>query len=433
MALATISDTELEGTLKNVYADLRVNAFPMLDSVVAQLPRKGPGDGFFWGGNGVRWNVKTERPVGATWSDAGYLPDNALVNEEQATAGMKRLYVTREIDKLAFVGTQDTRAAYRSILKKVIEEAKDAYKLAMSEAIQGDGTAVKALVMVVNSTTSIDVSSPYGISGAGQGGLHIGRGMTVAVLDASASDAVLGRSVVSAVSNSGDTATLTLATAVTGMEAGDKIVPCTSSDTAHNSAPDGLISMSNRGGSYATLNGLSATSFPHLAPLRMTAGTDTPDADLPSEEDIWTLQQRLHAQFGESPENKPDDFLQVTTTGLRHKIGVSFYGQREWAMAPQVELNGGFKSVRICGVPVLSDPNVPAGTFYLLHKPSVVLLEAQAFGQVGFQDANVWRPISGRDGYQTSYSHFLNFVAQRRNGIGSITGFTDTQRFTHVK
>lgn len=431
---AEINDTELEGVLKNVYQNLRVKAFPVMDPIVAQIKKQGPGGArnFRWGGNGVIWDMVVDRPVGATYSQRGFFPPHAQVTERQASAGIKRLYVTREIDGLLPVATEDTKAAYKRIAAKVVEEAKDAYKLQMAETIHGDGTAVKALVTAVNSTTEIEVSSPYGVSGAGEGGLHLAKGMYLAVLDASVANAVLGKATVSAVVNDGDTATLTLDTAVAGMAAGDKLVPATTSDTAFEAAPDGLIKMTNRGGNYVTANGLSCTDWPHLAPVRMVAGTDTPDVGQPTESDLWRLFTKVKGKSGKDATQKPKEFLLVTTPGLALKLAETFYGQRGYTMAQRTTLHGGFEAITINGVAVISDFMCPAGTVYLIHLPSLAMIDAKDFGQVGYNDANVWRPISGRDAYQTSWSQFFNIAATQRNTLGSIVGYADTERFSFV-
>lgn len=426
-----ITDSEITGVLKRVYAQYREKVFPLITPLLANV-EKGKAGGpknMRWGGDGVYWDVVLTRPVGMTASDSGYFPPDAVATERQANMGVKRLYVTRQIDGLAITGTQSKDAAFVQLGRKVIEEAKDATKLGLQEILHGDGSAVKALVGTVNSTTSIVVSSPYGISGAGQGGLLLDVGMYVAVLDASAADAVLGKATITAVSNSGDNCTVTLSSAITGMAAGDKLVPCTTSDTAHNAYPNGLTNILNRGGSYASLHNISAGTFARWDAARLSPA----DADQPTESDIWSLIQTVAGRSGQDASIKPREFLLVTTPGIAKKLADTFLGQRISSHAEMAtKIKGGFKAIEICGVPLVTDFWCPAGTLYLVHLPSLTWVDSKDWGQVQYEGAGPWRWIQGRDAFETSWSAYMNFGALVRNSHGMITGYTDTDRYTMV-
>ncbi len=287
-----ITDSELSGVLKTVYAGYREKVFPISTPLLAQVEKAKAGGprNIRWGGSGVNFDVVLTRPVGMTASDAGYLADHAQATERQASLGIKRLYVTRQIDGLAVVGTQSKEAAFVSLAKKILEEAKDAARLGMQEVLHGDGRGLKALISAVNSTTSIDVTSPYGVSGAGQGGLLLDVGMVIKVLDTSAADAVLGVATITAITNSGDTAVLTLGTAISGMASTDKVVAGSTNEPAStqgsfNAYPNGLVNITNRADGYASLHNITKASFPRWDAVRMVAGTDTPSTD-PEEGDI---------------------------------------------------------------------------------------------------------------------------------------------------
>lgn len=433
---ALISDTEVSGMLKRLYDDLSVDFFPMSNVLLANITRAGAGGphNMRWGGAGVYYNATLGSPVGLVANASGYLPPDAQRTEVQGTIDVARAYVRRQIDMKLIVGTQSKAAAYKTIGTKVVNEAKAAYKRGMQRYVHGAGDGVLALVTTFTNANSIVVQSPYGVSGAGQGGLHLGVGMYVALIDVSNSDAVLGAAYISALSHSGDSTTITLAgSGISGGAAGDKLVAAsTAAQNEYNAVPNGLINISNRGGSYASLHGISATTYTETAPTRMVAGTDTDDAAQITEEDAWELIARVAGKSGFDARQSPDEFLFVTTPGLEKKLALSFFGQRQWMMAPKVKLQGGFQAVEICGVPLVSDPHCPAGTLYLIHKPSLCWINAKDFGAVTFNDASVWRFVADRDAYETSWSEFINFGAPQRNAIGSITGFTDASRYTHI-
>ncbi len=434
-APTVITDTELTGLLKNVYSQFREKVQNLVTPLLAQL-NKGKAGGprnMRWGGNNVFFDVVVGRPAGATFSSAGYFPPDTTAQEVQGNVGVVRAYTTRQIDGLAFVGTQSKDAAFQTIAKKTMEEIKEASTLLMQQALHNKSDGIVALVGSVTSTTVIVVTSPYGVASAGQGSLLVSVGDYIAVLDTSASDAVLGRSNVSAISVSGDNSTLTLTTAIAGMAAADKLVKATASDTSFNGAMNGLINITNRSGSYASLHGITQATYGIWDAIRMVAGTDTPDASQPTESDIWDLIQRIAGRSGKDAMLRPQDFLLMTTPGLGKKIIESMVGQRRFDSAEfSTTIKGGYKAVSVCGIPLVQDYYVPAGTLYLIHIPSLSWVDAKDWGFVEFEGAGPWRWTQGRDAFETSYGWYGNLACLQRNSHGSITGYTDTARYTHV-
>ena len=430
-----ITDAELTGLLKNVYSQFREKVQNLVTPLLAQLEkgRSGGPRNMRWGGNNVFFDVVTGRPAGATFSASGYFPPDTTATEVQANVGIVRAYTTRQVDGLAFVGTQSKDAAFTTIASKTMEEIKDASMLLMQQALHNKADGVVALIGTVTSTTVIIVSSPYGIASSGQGSLLLSVGDYIAVLDTSASDAVLGRAAITAITNSGDNATLTLGTAISSMAATDKIVKATASDTSFNGAMNGLISITNRGNGYASLHNISNATYSIWDATRMTAGTDTPDATQPTESDIWDLIQKIAGRSGKDANVKPKDFLLMTTPGLAKKLMESMVAQRRFTAGEfGTTIKGGYKAIEICGIPCVTDYYVPAGTIYLLHIPSLSWVDAKDWGFVEFEGAGPWRWLSGRDAFETTYGWYGNLACLARNAHGSITGYTDTARYSHI-
>jgi hypothetical protein len=430
-----ITDSELTGLLKNVYAQFREKVQNQVTPLLAQLQKAKAGGprNLRWGGNNVFFDVVIGRAAGASFSPGGYFPPDTTAREVQANVGVVRAYTTRQIDGLAFVGTSSKEAAFTTIVKKTMEEIKDASRLLMQQALHNKSDGVVAIIGTASSTTSIIVASPYGVSGAGQGALLISVGDNIAVLDTSSADAVLGRAQVTAVSMSGDNATLTLGSAISGMAATDKIVKATASDTSFNGAMNGLISITNRGAAYDTLHNIDASTYSIWDAIRQTAGTDTPDAAQPTESDIWQLITTIANRSGKDALSNPKDFLLMTTPGLQKKLMDSMVGQRRFdASEFATEIKGGYKAVSVCGIPCVQDYYVPAGTIYLLHIPSLAWVDAKDWGFVEFEGAGPWRWLNGRDAFETTYGWYGNMATLARNAHGSITGYTDTFRATHL-
>ena len=432
-----ITDAELSGLLKNVYANFRERVQNLVTPLLAQL-QKGKAGGprnMRWGGNNVFFDVVVGRPSGATFSQAGYFPPDTTAQEVQANVGVVRSYTTRQIDGLAFVGTQNKQAAFTTIVEKTMQEIKDASSLLMQQALHNKPNGVVALVSSYSAgpPVTVVVNSPYGITNAGQGSLLISVGDTIAVIDPGVGNAVRGRATVTAISNSGDNATLTLSAAISGTVASDLIVKATTNDTSFNSAMNGLVNITNRANGYASLHNITAATYGIWDATRMVAGTDTPDVNQPTESDIWDLIQRINGRSGKDAMVRPGEFLLMTTPGLGKKFMESMVGQRRFTAGEfATTIKGGYKAIEICGIPMVMDYYVPAGTVYLLHIPSLAWVDAKDWGFVEFEGAGPWRWLQGRDAFETTYGWYGNLACLARNAHGSITGYTDTARYSHI-
>lgn len=434
-APVVITDAELTGLLKNVYAQYREKVQNLVTPLLAQLEkaRAGGPRNLRWGGNNVFWDVVVGRPSGATFSQGGFFPPDTTATERQGNVGVVRAYTTRQIDGLAFVGTQSKEAAFTTIAKKTMEEIKDASSLLMQQALHNKADGVVAVVGTVTNDTTIIVSAPYGVAGAGQGALLLSVGDNIAVRDVTGAT-LRGRAQIVNVAVSGDNATLTLAGAgVAGMLATDVVVKASAQDDSYNNAMNGLINITNRGGAYNTLHGINGGSFPIWDAVRMVAGTDTPDANQPTESDIWDLIQRISGRSGKDAMTRPKDFLMLTTPGLAKKLMESMVAQRRFTSGEfSTTIKGGYKAIEVCGVPLVQDYYVPAGTIYLIHLPSLAFVDAKDWGFVEFEGAGPWRWLNGRDAFETTYGFYGNLATLARNAHGSITGYVDTARYSHV-
>jgi hypothetical protein len=423
--------------LKNVYSDIRQQLFPISTVLFAQIKKEGPGGmrQLKWGGRNVFFDVTANPPVNWGASDAGYLPESSQVTEVQGNVGIRRFYVTREFDNLAIVGTQSKQAAFLSLKSKITEEIDGAMQLGMQEHVHGNGLGIRAIVSsyTAGPPTTVAVTSPYGVTGAGQGGLWLYPGMYIAVLDTTGAT-VRGKATITAVSNSGDTATLTLSGTISGTTGTDIIVAATQSDTAYNQYANGLQNITNRGNAFQTLHGISSSTTPRWDATRFVAGTDTDDAAVPNEMDIWKLAATMGARSGKRPLSNPEEFLCIGTYGLQQKFIESFLGQRRFNVTAgeELTLNGGYKALKLHGMPFVADEYQPAGTVYCIHKPSLAWVDAADWSPVQYENSGAVRFIDGRDAFQTSFKVYFNLMTYQRNAHGSITGYTDTARYTPV-
>lgn len=438
-APTTLSDSDISGLLKNLYNNYREKVQNLVTPYFAQVQKAKAGGprNVRWGGSGAIWNVVTGRPAGGTISAGGYFPPDTFAQEKQASSGVARAYVTRQIDGLAFIGTKTKEAAFETIASKTLSEIREASSLLMEGALNGAGSGALAVVGTVTDTVTAIVSAPYGITGAGQGSLLLAPGDYIA-LRSSTGVTLRGKASISSISVSGTNSTLVLSASVT-FSINDIIVKATTSDdafaaTAGVNQINGLANLSNRGNSYKLCHGLNPTDYPIWDAVRLVAGTDTPDTVQPTESDIWTLMQSVKGRSGKDPFNRPEEFLLMMTPGMSKMLMESFSGQRRFDSADFAKnIKGGYRAVNICGIPAFENYYVPAGTIYLIHLPSMGWIDAKEWGFVEYEGAGPWRWVQGRDAFETSYAYYGNHVALARNALGSITGYTtDTTFFTHV-
>lgn len=431
-----ITDNDLQGNLKQVYADIRQNLFPISNPLYAQLKKAGPGGlrSLRWGGKDVFFDTIVNPPVNWGASDAGYLPNSSETTEVQGQVRVKRFYVTREFDNLAIVGTQSKQAAFMSLKAKITEEIDGALQLGMQEHVHGNAKGIRGIATGTGTTTSGTFTSPYGVSGAGQGGLWLYPGMYVEVLN-SAGAGSKGKTTITGVSNSGDNVTLTFSPALTSAPVlTDIVVAATQSDNAYDKYANGLINITNRGAGYNELHQISAATYARWNALNFTAGTDTDDAAAPNEMDVWKLAAQVGARSGKRALANPEEFLLISTYGLQQAFISSFLGQRRFAVGngEEMEINGGYKALKLHGMPFVADEYCPIGTLYLIHKPSLAWVDAADWSPVQYENSGAVRFIDGRDAFQTSFKMYFNLMTFQRNAHGAITGYTDTARFTPV-
>lgn len=431
----TITDAELQGLLKNVYANFREKVQNTVTPLVAQLSkaREGGPKNLRWGGNGVYWDVVVGRPAGGNFSTAGWFGQDSTAREVQANTGVVRGYVRRQVDGLALIGTKSKEAAFQTLARKTMEELREASALMMQGSFHGAGNGILATVVAGATSATQTITAPYGVASSGPATLLLSVGDYVAVTDSTGAT-VRGRATVSAINSfpSSTQAILTFSATVTSTT-NDIVVKASASDTSFNAATNGLINITNRSASYALLHGITASTYGIWDAIRMVAGTDTPDAAQPTESDIWDLIQKVAGSSGKDAMLRPQEFLLMTTPGIGKKLMESFVGQRRFDAKDTARvIKGGYKAVEICGLPLVMDYYVPAGTIYLLHIPSLALVDAKDWGFVEYEGAGPVRWLDGRDAFEMTYGYYGNLASLQRNSHGSITGYTDTVFYSHA-
>lgn len=410
--------------LKTVYLPVRKKAFPLMTPLLANARRGGP-ESVTWGGHDLIFDVKLGRRGGFVSSGRGFLPHAKSSEEKEGRLSIARSYVTASLDGLAIQATQRDQDSYISASAKVVEDAQEQWEIEQNRILHGDSLGVRAVVDSVTSTTVIVVDNPYGITDAGPGNLHLVEGDDIAVLN-SAGTTQRGKAQISNISLSGDQATLTLDSAISGMSATDVVVTAVpssvdSNDNSWGEEPHGIMSIVDVEDNFGTFEGINHSRW---AATKLTSSTV-------DETIVMRLLNTIRARAGVDWRSNPTAMLLLTTTGIWQTYGESLLGLRRYD-APTMTLNGGFTGVQVAGAALVDDPWAPRGRLYAIHGPDTIFIDLMEWGEISFQDSPRWQRASDRDAWETSFASYWNYGAIKRSSHGVISGITDTVNYTPV-
>ncbi len=416
---------DLSPVLKNVYLPVRKKMFPLMTVLLSQARKGGP-DRVTYAGNDLFFVVKVDRRGGFVSSARGFLPESKTADERQGRLSIARTYAVVQVDGLNAKASSDTRGAYISASKKLVEDVMEQWQIEQNRILYGDSLGIRALIKTATDATHIVVDRPYGITGAGPGNLHLVVGDTVSVRNSTGATH-RGKAKITDIALAGDDATLTLSGAgIAGMVAGDLVVTGvpTAVDTTDDSfaaEPHGVKSIVDVEAAFATFEGISHARW---AAQKLTSTTV-------DETIVMKLLNTIRARAGVDWRANPKSVLLLTSTGIWNLYGESLLGIRRFN-APIMQLNGGFQGVQVAGATIYDDPWAPRGRLYAIHTPDTVFIDLMDFGKLSFQDAPQWSRASNRDAFEAVFASYWNYGCYVRSSHGVISGITDTDNYSPV-
>jgi hypothetical protein len=412
--------------LKDVYLPFRKKLFPMLTPLLAQVNKAGP-ERVQYAGNDLHFAVKVGRRGGVISSAAGYFPVSKIAQEKQGRLSIARTYAQSAVDGLALKTTASKKGAYISLANKITEDVMEQWKFEQQRVLHGNSLGVRAAFQAdpTTSTTWV-VDSAYGISGAGPGNLWLEVGDDIAAVDAS--DFTMHKKAqITAISLSGDNATLTVDTAAGGSEdVNDYIVTAPpaathASDTSFGAEPHGIMSIVDVEANFATFEGINDARW-------LAYKTTSSVAD---ELVVMQALNMIRNRSGEDWRADPSEMLLLTTTGIWQAYGESLLGLRRFN-APIMKLKGGFTGVGVGGATLIDDPWCPRGRIYAIHTPSLLWVDLMDWGELGYNDSPQWLPSTTQDKYTATFGTYWNFGTTKRNAHGVISSITDATNYSPV-
>lgn len=414
---------DLSPVLKNVYLPWRKNLFQSNQVLLAQAKKIGPKH-VDYAGNDLFFVVKTDRRGGVVASAKGYFPDALNAPEKQGRLSVSRMYASVYVDGFALKATENSKGSYISAAKKVVEDVMEAWELEQNRVLHGDSLGIRAVVTSGANSATQTVDDPYGITDAGPGNLHLSVGDTVSFRSSDGAT-LRGKRQITAISLSGDTATLTLDSSV-NTTTGDILVTAVSAtthstDDSFGAEPFGLKAIVDVENAFSTFEGISDNRW--VAQKLTSATVD--------EMTVMKLLNTIRARSAVDTRKNPKEMLLLTTTGIWSSYGESLLGLRRFA-APEMTLEGGFTGVKVANGVLVDDPWAPRGRLYAVHGPDTVFIDLMDFGKVGYQDSPRWRPASTQDGFEAIFASYWNYGVSVRQSHGVISGITDSVNYSPV-
>jgi hypothetical protein len=414
---------DLSPVLKNVYLPWRKNLFQSNQVLLAQAKKIGP-QHVDYAGNDLFFDVKTDRRGGFVASARGYFPDALNAPEKQGRLSISRMYASVYVDGFALKATENSKGSYISAAKKIVDDVMEAWELEQNRVLHGDSLGIRAVVTSGANSATQTVDSPYGISGAGPGNLHLSVGDTVS-FRSSTGATLRGKRKITAISLSGDTATLTVDSSV-NTTTGDILVtgvPATtnSTDDSFGAEPHGLKSIMDVEAAFSTFEGISDNRW---VAQKLTSTTV-------DEMVVMRLLNTIRARSAVDTRKNPKSMLLLTTTGIWSAYGESLLGLRRFA-APTMEIEGGFTGTKVANGVLVDDPWSPRGRLYAIHGPDTVFIDLMDFGKVGYQDSPRWRPAQLQDGFDAIFGAYWNYGVSVRQSHGVISGITDSVNYSPI-
>jgi hypothetical protein len=367
--------------------------------------------------------VNTRQPAMAT---GGYLPYAHRTTPVNLETTPTRIYERAAIDNFAEqIGKQP--GAFEDHMASLMEDFWDGFERAETRHVHGGSSGVVCLANAARSGAGTDqlvVKDGYGIAGAAPT-MFLDKGMWVAVLDASASDAVLGAYTISSIDHdtSATTATITFTTSISAtIAAGDKLVFCTHTttgdtnfETEDDKAPLGLVDLLDPGSTATSYLGVTLSSEPRANRIAQ-ASADWGMIEI--QEFLAKIEAKGQTQV------TPESHVLTMQKGLEIELAKTLLPfQQQNNLGGTLE--GGYRTVNIAGHSFVLDSYHIPGVMYAICLEDFHVVDLDGDPDVVALDGSAWSRLPDYDGREMYAKHYVQRFASRRNRSGALTGISN--------
>ncbi len=379
----------------------------------------------------VPLNVARNEGIGHI-GEGGALPDPGTQSYERAKYNLKYFY-----GRIKFSGPSDnaTRGSRGSFLRMMDSEvtgvARDMVR-ELNRVAFGDGSGRLARIAANPTTTTPTLDRPLGFASTDFGAKHMrapissgapyaDNAMRLAILDASAGDAVLSVKTVTAVNY--DTNVVTLNTSEASAAIGDWLVRASNTtttdhiDTGYLNEPFGLHALTgdaNPYGGVANYVGqIDRTALDAWNGLVLENG-GTP---IPFNQDIF---QQLMDGIDKRGDGVVNAF--VTTHGIRRAYQNQLEANKRFIRT--MKLEGGYETLEYSGRPVVPDRDCTRGFIYALDWSCLHWFMGEDFSFMDKDNSYLSR-IDNQDAYQATLYRYHQLGTDAPNRLGRAVDIID--------
>lgn len=386
-----VSMQTADNALKSFYLDavseaLDMRANPLLaqikktsDSVVGKDVRKL-----------VRYGVNGGIGAG---SETGDLPKAGGNNYVQFTSSLKNLYGTIEISDKAVRASATNEGAFVNLLNDEMQALIKSSSFNFGRMLYGDGTGKLATVASVEGS----VATVDDVKGIVEGMLvdfHTASGVVIAAASAKKIIAV-----------DRNAKAITFQSALNTAVTGGATVHLQNSYGKEISGLAAIFSESE------TLYGVNREVHGWLKPY--------------VQDEVGGITENIVQKAIDTIEENSGGKVNFIVCSWGVKRALTEYYTQNRMFVQMVELDGGFKAISFCGIPVVADRFCPEGTMYLLNTDDFRLHQLCDWQWLEGEDGKILKQIPGKPVYTATLVKYAELMCERPYGQGVLRGIEE--------
>lgn len=362
---------------------------------------------------------------GAMGSSSTFLPDSMYQDAANWEITPVPRYIRRAINNFDEARARKGPGAFGDLAGRLFDQMWDAwFRMTVRHAV---GTSTGTVCKCSSRTSSTVWVAKDGYGHAGTSPLiHLEKGMTIAWLDAGASNTAAGAGVISSINFS--TAAITMGSAATWepsaqLAANDLIVFATTSniatdyfDTEYESARNGLMDIVDPDAVNTTVFAIAEGTYPRWKPFR-EASTAFDHIEVTEH---W---QKLRAKSYE--EVTPSSHVSITHGAVIAELARSMEGFQQ-ATALGGKWEGGYTEIGIAGGKFRQDDYQLHDVLYTVCRENLQSADLGGEAAIYDEDGSRFRRLNDQDAKEWFARDYGNTWSDRRNRHAALTGITLT-------
>lgn len=423
--LESVSGGDLSGLVHEIFAGEVKNHVKAMSPTADLFKEVGADGGYRLDGEKLVGAAQLDYAGGGMGSDSTYLPDHMYQDAANWEVTPVPRYIRRAINNFDEARARKGPGAFGDLADRLFTQMWDAwFRMEIRHAI-GSSTATICKCSSRTSSTVWVAKDGYGHASM-PATIHLEKGMTIAWLDAGASNAAAGAGVIASIAHS--TSTVTMASAATWepsaqLAANDLVVFATTSniatdyfDTEYQSARNGLLDIVDPDAALTTVFNIAQGTYPRWKPYR-EASTAFDHIEVTEH---W---QKLRAKS--MAEVTASSHVCITSGGPIAELARSLEGFQQ-ATNLGGTWEGGYNEVSIAGMRFRQDDFQLQDVMYTLCRENLQCADLGGDASIYDEDGSRFKRLNDMDAKEWFARDYGNCWSDRRNRHGALTSISLT-------